>query len=100
MLISVKGTGKNHLQPGQERKGDAPVLWHFFFYEIHDQNWLVRWSIAVNEKPIVGSPIFRFFPSDHILKVTKVVNAQFLIHSSSSCELYQRILGTFRSYYI
>jgi hypothetical protein len=26
MLISVKGTGKNHLQPGQERKGDAPVL--------------------------------------------------------------------------
>jgi len=38
MLISVKGTGKNQLQPGQERMGDAPVLSHFFFCEIHDEN--------------------------------------------------------------
>jgi len=26
MLISVAGTGKNQLQPGQESMGDAPVL--------------------------------------------------------------------------
>jgi len=26
MLISVEGTGKNQLQPGQESVGDAPVL--------------------------------------------------------------------------
>jgi hypothetical protein len=37
MFISVKGTGKNQLQPGQERMEVAPVLSHFFFYEIHDQ---------------------------------------------------------------
>jgi len=28
MLISVEGTGKNQLQPGQESMGDAPVLSH------------------------------------------------------------------------
>jgi len=26
------GTGKNQLQSGQERMGDAPVLSHFFFF--------------------------------------------------------------------
>ena len=31
MLISVKGTGKNQLQSGQEGMGDAPVLSHFYF---------------------------------------------------------------------
>ena len=38
MLISVKERGRNQLQPDQERMGDAPVLSHFFFYEIDDQN--------------------------------------------------------------
>jgi hypothetical protein len=28
MLISAEGTGKNHLEPGQECMGDAPVLSH------------------------------------------------------------------------
>jgi hypothetical protein len=31
MLKSVKGTGKNQMQPGQERMGDAQVLSLFFF---------------------------------------------------------------------
>jgi hypothetical protein len=26
MLISVEGTGKNQLEPGQENMGDAPAL--------------------------------------------------------------------------
>ena len=28
MAISIEGTGKNQLQPGQESMGDAPVLFH------------------------------------------------------------------------
>jgi len=28
MLISVEGTVKNQLQPGQESVWDSPVLWH------------------------------------------------------------------------
>jgi hypothetical protein len=28
MLISIKGTGKNQLQPGQESTGDGPLLSH------------------------------------------------------------------------
>ena len=32
MLISVKGTGKNQLQPGQERMGDPPVLLLLLFF--------------------------------------------------------------------
>jgi len=31
MLISVKGTSKNQLQPSQESMGDAPVLSHCSF---------------------------------------------------------------------
>jgi hypothetical protein len=31
MLISVEGTGKNQLEPGQESMGDASVLSNSFF---------------------------------------------------------------------
>jgi hypothetical protein len=45
------------------------------------QNRLVCLSIVVKEKPTVGSPFFRLFPSDHIPKVTKDVNIYFFIQS-------------------
>jgi hypothetical protein len=31
MLISVKGTGENQLEPGQESMADAPMFSHCFF---------------------------------------------------------------------
>ena len=48
-------------------------------------------DIVVKEKPIVGSPFFRAFPSDRVLKVTKDVSAHFFIHSSNFRKLYQQI---------
>jgi len=35
----------------------------------------------MKEKPTVGSPFFRVFPSDHIPKATKNINAHLFIHS-------------------
>jgi hypothetical protein len=35
----------------------------------------------VKEKPTVGSPFFRAFPSDHIPEAIKEVNVHFFIHS-------------------
>jgi hypothetical protein len=49
----------------------------------------------MKEKPTVGSPFFRAFPSDVIPKVTKDVNMHFFVNSSKSSKLYQRIPGTF-----
>jgi hypothetical protein len=40
----------------------------------------VSWSIVVKEKPTVGSPIFRVFPSDRIPEAMKEVNVHFFIH--------------------
>jgi len=45
----------------------------------------------VKEKPIVGSPFFRAFPSDRIPKVAKDVSVHFFIHGSSFRKLYQQI---------
>jgi hypothetical protein len=107
MLISVEGTGKNHLGPGQESMGDSPLL---------SQSSLLRnpWSKAagmlehvVKKKPTVDSPFFGTFPSGRISKATKNVNVHSFIHSftsrdefimenartvKNSCKLYQRIL--------
>jgi len=54
----------------------------------------------MKEKPTVGSPFFGAFPSNCIPKAMKDVSVHFFIHRSNSCKLYQRILGTFSSYYI
>jgi hypothetical protein len=51
----------------------------------------VCWSIAVTDKPTVGSPFLGAFPSDRNPKATKNVSVQFFINSSNSCKLYQRI---------
>ena len=79
MLISVEEIDKNHLQPGQEIMGDAPVLSHCR---------LVRYPwpkpTGVLEHCQGGtnyfSPLFRVFPSDHIPKATNDVNLHFFIH--------------------
>jgi len=49
-------------------------------YEVLDQKWPVCWGIVM-EKPTVGSPFFRAFPSDRIPKATKDGNVHFFIHS-------------------
>ena len=51
----------------------------------------------MKEKSTVGSPFFETFPSSRIPKATKDVNQCALLHY---CKLYQRIPGTFRSYYV
>jgi len=63
MLISVEGTGKNQLQPGQECMGDEAVLLRRSLLRSLDQNRPVCWSIVVKKKPNVRSPIFEAFPS-------------------------------------
>jgi hypothetical protein len=35
----------------------------------------------MKQKPNVGSPFFRAFPSDHISKATKAVGVHFFIHT-------------------
>jgi len=62
----------------------------------------------VKEKPAVGSPFLWSLISDRIHKVTKDVNVHFFIHGFTrketanfpSCIFYQRILGTFCSYFV
>jgi len=57
MLISVKGTGKNELEPGQESMSDAPVFSHCsLLRNPFTKNRPVGWSIMVKEEPSVGSP--------------------------------------------
>jgi hypothetical protein len=41
----------------------------------------VCWSIAVEEKPTAGSPLFGTFPSDRIPKATKDDKVHFFRHS-------------------
>jgi hypothetical protein len=53
------------------------------------QNRQVCWSIAVKEKPTVGSQFFGVFPSDNIPNAAKDVKVRFFIHSSNSVKLYQ-----------
>jgi len=67
MLISVKGKGKNQLDPYQT-VGDAPVLSHCSLLRNLDHNQPECWSVVMNETPTVGSPFFRVFPSDCISK--------------------------------
>jgi hypothetical protein len=77
--------------------GDDPALSHCSFLKEKnlDQNRPVYWDMAVKETPTVGSPFIGAFLSDYIPNATKKVNVQFFNHSSNSCILYQRFLGTF-----
>jgi hypothetical protein len=72
---------------------------HFVFCQkILEHNRPVCSSIGVKNKPTVGSSFFGAFPSDRVPKATKDVNVHLFIHSSNSCNLYQRIPGTSWSY--
>jgi hypothetical protein len=91
LLISVKGTGKNQLPPGQETMRDVPVL---------SRGCLVRHPrpkpSGVLEHCREGSPIYKAFPSELIPKATKDLNVHFLTvlqftSCNNSCKLYQRI---------
>ena len=94
--ISVEGTGKYQLEPGQESAECrvAPVLSHCSLL----RNRLVCWSIVVKEKPTVGTPFFGAFPSDRIHKAKKDVSVHFFVPSSNSYKLCQRIPGNFWRY--
>jgi hypothetical protein len=59
------------------------VVTLFFAEKSLEKNWPVCWSIVV-EKPTVGSPFFRAFPSDRIPKATKDGSVHFFIHSFTS----------------
>ena len=100
MLISVKGTSKNQLEPGQGSNGDAPEVSHCSLLRNPYQNWPMCWSIVVKDKPAVCPPFLGAFPSVYIPKATKDVNVYFPIYSNNSCELHQWFPGTFWSQYI
>jgi len=88
MLISIKGTGKNQPDPGLESMGDDPVLSNCFWLRNPlYQNRPLCWSIVVKEKPIVGSPFSRAFPSDRIPKAAMDDIVHFFIPSSKSCKV-------------
>jgi len=89
ILISVKRTGKNQLEPGKESMEDGPLS----HCSLRRNPWLksiVCWSIAVKmRKSTVGSPFFMVFPSDRNPKVMKDVKVHLSNHYSNSCKLYQ-----------
>jgi len=93
MLISFEGTGKNQLEPGQVKCSSVVTL--FFAKKSLAKNERCAAALIMEEKPNVGSPFCGTFPSDRIPKVTKDLHVHFLIHSTSSCKLNQRIPGTF-----
>jgi hypothetical protein len=62
----------------------------FFAQKSLTKNRLVFWSVAVKEKPTVGS-FFGVFPSDRTLKATEDVTVQKFPSRSKSCKLNQRI---------
>jgi len=80
-MISVEGTGKNQLEPGQESVGDAPVLSRC---PLLRNLWPKLTSVLEHchkGEPTVGSPFFSMFPSDRSLKATKDVKVHSFIHS-------------------
>ena len=93
MLISLKVTSKNQLQPGEESVGDAPVLSHCsLLRSIWKKKLPVCWITVVTEKNNCWFFILTgTFPSDSIPKTTMNINANFFIHISTSGKLYQRI---------
>jgi hypothetical protein len=80
MLISVEGTGKNLLEPGQETMGDAPMLLQFSLLR---NPWLNPTGVLEHcREGEINSTFFGAFPSDQFHKATKDVNVCFFIHSS------------------
>jgi hypothetical protein len=76
MLISVKGTGKNQLQPDQESMdGCTSDIQQFF-----PTKSLTKPTGAL-EHCREGSPTYKAFPSDRIPLATKDVNVHFFTHS-------------------
>jgi hypothetical protein len=85
--------GKNQPDQSGEYGRCSSVVAFFFAKKILDQNRPVCWSIVVKEKPNAGSPFLWAFPSDHIPKATKDLNAHFFIHSRNSCKLLPATSG-------
>ena len=88
MLISVKGTGKNQLQPGEESVGDDPVLSHCsLLWNIKKRKKLpVSWSIVKTGKKLLILHLEEGekFPSANIPKTTMNINVNFFIHINTS----------------
>jgi len=89
---------KNRLELGQEYGGCSSVF-TLFFANVLNQNRPVCWSI-VKERANSASPSLGAFPSHRIAKTTKDVDVQVFIHSSGSCKLWLRIVGTVWCYYV
>jgi hypothetical protein len=105
MIISVKETGKNQVEPGQESMGDSPVSSHCLLRN----SWPKL--TGVPEHCLEGEtnhcfPFFREFPSDCIPKAMKDINVRLFIHSftislihyiiaSNSSKLYSKFRGLF-----
>ena len=100
MLISIEGTGKYQLEPGLESMGDAPVLSHF---SLPRNPGPKPTGVLENCREVETNcwfSIFGSFTFDRIPKATKNVNVHFFIHSSNTSILYERIPGSFISYYL
>ena len=69
-------------------------------YEIPYHNFPVCWSIVMMNKLTAFSLFFWAIASDRIHKAAKEINVQDFQGCSKSCQLYQRILGTFRICYV
>jgi len=85
---------------GQESTGDAAVLSHCSLLRNPWPKPTDVLAIVMKEKPTVGLPFFRTFPSDCFPNATKDVSVHFFIHSSNSSKSYQWMLGTVWSYYV
>jgi len=96
VLVSVQGTRKNQLDPGQESTGDTPVL---SLCSLLRNPWPTPTSVLERcwGKTNCRFSTFQAFPSDRIPNATKDDSVHFFIHSSNSCKFDQRISGTFWS---
>ena len=96
MRVSVQGTGRNQLDPGQESMGDAAVLSRYLLRHRWPKSTGVLDHYREGEtKELVTQLPGRFLLTASLRRRRTSVCVHFLIHSSSSSKLYKWIPGTF-----
>ena len=80
MPISLKGTQKNQMEPGDESPGDAPVLSYCFIlrYPWPKPTGVLEHCHEAETNSL--SPFFGELPSDCIPKATNDISIYFYIH--------------------